>query len=136
MPILTLKLSVPVSDGEAATLAQTLTGLTAVILHKDPPLTAVTIESLPARTWFIGGEAVAGAAAKSFSLDIKITAGTNSDTEKASYIAAVFGAMADFLGRLDPASYVIIDEVPGSDWGYGGRTQAQRRLEWQALIAA
>ena len=29
---------------------------------------------------------------------------------------------------LEPASYVIVREVPASDWGYGGQTQAARAL--------
>jgi hypothetical protein len=28
---------------------------------------------------------------------------------------------------LEDASYVIVREVPASDWGYGGRTQLARR---------
>lgn len=136
MPLLTLKLSTPLADDEAAALARILTGLTTSVLGKKPELTAVTVETLPAGRWFIGGETTGGAAAHSFSLDIKITADTNSDAEKARYIAAVFGAMADRLGRLDPASYVVIDEVPGSDWGYGGRTQAHRRLQRAELAEA
>jgi 4-oxalocrotonate tautomerase len=35
------------------------------------------------------------------------------------------------LGKLHPASYVIVRELPASDWGYDGITQLQRRLAQQ-----
>ena len=36
-------------------------------------------------------------------------------------------------GPLAPASYVIVREVPATDWGYAGQTQAARRLRAAAL---
>ncbi|UUZ78419.1 hypothetical protein LP414_13035 [Polaromonas sp. P1(28)-13] len=45
-------------------------------------------------------------------------------------MAAAFEELQRQLGAgqpLEPASYVIVREVPATDWGYGGQTQAARR---------
>lgn len=135
MPYLALKLSTPTTTDEARLLALALTDLTVELLHKRREVTAVTVETIAPGHWFIGGEAVGTLTAQTFELDIKITEGTNSDEEKAAFIAAAFGIMADFLGRLDPASYVVVHDVDGRAWGYAGRTQAQRRQHPAAAAA-
>ena len=38
-----------------------------------------------------------------------------------------YEALSQQLGPLHEASYVVVQEVPAGDWGYGGRTQAQRK---------
>ncbi len=42
------------------------------------------------------------------------------------------GALTDLialhLGKRPEVTAVMIDDVPASDWGYGGQTQAQRRM--------
>jgi 4-oxalocrotonate tautomerase len=37
------------------------------------------------------------------------------------------------LGPLEEASCVVVQEVPASDWGYGGRTQAGRKNKTPVL---
>jgi phenylpyruvate tautomerase PptA (4-oxalocrotonate tautomerase family) len=32
------------------------------------------------------------------------------------------------LGKRPEVTAVMIDELPASDWGYGGQTQTQRRM--------
>ncbi|MCX7206460.1 MAG: tautomerase family protein [Proteobacteria bacterium] len=64
--------------------------------------------------------------ASSFYLNIKITAGSNTQEEKAHYIACVYQAIEEIIGPLARASYIVIDEVPGDARGYQGQTQAFR----------
>lgn len=81
-----------------------------------------------ARQWFVAGREVSAATAW---LEISVTAGTNSPHEKASFIAAAFAELQAQLGAgegLEPASYVIVRELPAADWGYGGQTQQARQL--------
>ena len=66
---------------------------------------------------------------------MRVTAGTNSQDEKARYIAAVFARMCDLLGASHEASYVHVHEVPADGWGYGGLTQAQRHAARLAAAA-
>lgn len=123
MPILNLKLHTAPDSEMAAKLAARLTDLTVTLLGKNRALTAVVIETAP--QWFIAGTALAER--KTFFLEIKITANSNTLQQKARYIKQVFHAMQDLLGELAPASYVVINETPAADWGYGGITQARRR---------
>ncbi|MDB5929445.1 MAG: hypothetical protein JWR60_1152 [Polaromonas sp.] len=129
MPTLHLKISPPGHHPErCSALAEELTRLTALHLGKHPEVTAVMIDELPAVRWHVGGRAVQAATAF---LEISITAGTNTAQQKADFIAAAFDALQQRLGAgglLEPASYVIVREVPATDWGYGGQTQAARKL--------
>jgi 4-oxalocrotonate tautomerase len=71
-------------------------------------------------------------------LEISITAGTNTAQEKADFIAAAWAELQRQLaagGPLEPASYVIVRELPAGDWGYGGKTQAARRRMRPAIDA-
>ena len=127
MPTLQVRLSPPPSPDCRARLAQALTTVTAQVLGKRAEVTAVLIEPLPAEAWFIGG---APATAPTALLEIDITQGTNTAEEKAAFVGAAFKALQDHLapgGSLAPASYVIVREVPASNWGYGGVTQHARQ---------
>jgi 4-oxalocrotonate tautomerase len=128
MPILQLKISPMQNLARYQSLAHALTELTAQLLGKRRDVTAVTIEDLPATRWHVGGREVQGPTA---CLEINITQGTNTAQEKAAFIDAAFAELQTQLGAgqaLESASYVIVREVPATDWGYGGQTQAARKL--------
>jgi len=59
-------------------------------------------------------------------LEISITAGTNTAEEKQEFIGEAHRLLREHLGGLEEASYVVVRELPAGDWGYGGRTQADR----------
>ena len=128
MPTLQLKVSPLQNPSRYRQLASALTRLSGQHLGKREEVTAVMIDDLPAARWHIGGTDVQGPTAF---LEISITAGTNTEAEKAAFIAAAFAELERELGDgqpLENASYVIVRELPASDWGYGGQTQAQRRV--------
>ena len=88
----------------------------------------MVIDDLPRARWCVGGRAVQGTAAM---LEIGITAGTNTEEEKARFIAAAFDELQRQLapdGGFEVASYVTVRELPATDWGYGGQTQRARQL--------
>jgi 4-oxalocrotonate tautomerase len=127
MPTLHLKVSPSQNPERHRALAGALTRLTALHLGKRPEVTAVMIDDAPAARWQVGGSDVQGPTAF---LEISITAGTNTTQEKAAFIAAAFDELQNQLGAahpLEPASYVIVRELPATDWGYGGVTQLARR---------
>lgn len=127
MPTLQLKISPLQNPSRYSKLAIALTRLTALHLCKRPEVTAVMIDDVPAARWHVGGRDVEGPTAL---LEISITAGTNSEQEKAAFIHAAFAELQQQLApgsALEPASYVIVRELPATDWGYGGQTQAARR---------
>jgi 4-oxalocrotonate tautomerase len=130
MPHLNLHLSpAPGTAPELGGLARQLTQLTERHLDKDPTLTAVRIAVQAATQWFIGGQSLAEAARASYHLEVQVTAGTNSEDQIAAWLADVHAALAQALGALHPTSYAVVQQLPAAAWGYGGKSQAQRRLE-------
>lgn len=136
MPILTVNISSAPNAALFASIAAELTALTKFHLHKDPALTAVAIRDIPPGAWFVGEASLSSQAVNSFMLDIKVTAATNTKAEFAEYIAAVFQVMGRLLGPLHDASYVVIDEVPASAWGFGGNSQEHRFIAGRIKSAA
>ncbi len=127
MPTLNLKVAPLQNPGRYQRLAQELTSLTERLLGKRREVTAVMIEDLPAARWYVDGKDVQRPTAL---LEISITAGTNTAEEKAAFIKAAFAELQHQLGcggPLEEASYVVVRELPASDWGYSGRTQLARR---------
>ncbi len=127
MPFLDLSLAAAADPTLADRAAATVARLTAQVLRKDPLLTAVAVRFVPPAQWYVAGRPLPAHERASFFLDVRVTDGTNTRDEKAAYVAAVFEAMGQLLGRLHPESYVHVHEVRGDAYGYGGRTQADRQ---------
>jgi len=125
MPVLHLKVAPQVFENYQR-LADGLTRLAHDLLDKRREVTAVLIEDWPAARWYVGGSVIQRATAL---LEIDITQGTNTAEEKAAFVKAAHDYLQRELAlgdRLEQASYVIVRELPASDWGYGGRTQEAR----------
>lgn len=135
MPILNLTLSTAPDADTSSQAAAILLRLTHGILHKAQPLTSIAISHVPPRHWYIGEQTLAQHEQASFFLDVKITDETNTASEKAAYIAAVFEEMAGLLGPLHEVSYVHIDDARPAAWGYGGLTQQYRAVKKMEQIA-
>jgi 4-oxalocrotonate tautomerase len=124
VPTLQLKITPPQSTERLGLLARRLTELSTQILGKRGEVTAVVVEELWPGRWFIGGRATTEPTAM---LEIRVTQGTNSAREKEAFVEAAFEELSQQLGPLQEASYVVVQEVAATDWGYGGRTQAKRK---------
>ncbi|MBI2768197.1 MAG: 4-oxalocrotonate tautomerase [Burkholderiales bacterium] len=127
MPTLNLRVAPLQNPDRYTALAHALTRITHDILGKRAEVTAVTIEDLPAARWHVNGRPVERPTAM---LEISITQGTNTANEKRAFIEAAFGELQRQLahsGALEEASYVIVRELPASDWGYDGVTQLDRK---------
>ncbi len=133
MPMITLQLSGDPDDVLTGRLAETVTRLTADVLGKDPKVTALAVEWIPRRRWFIAGRTTEALGRAAFFLEVRITEGTNTKDEKARYVREAFVALDGLLGGVDPESYVHVDEVKGDAYGYGGRTQERRYVEARPL---
>ena len=126
MPTLQLQISPLQNPSRYSALADALTRITEQQLDKRSAVTAVVIDDIPAARWYIGGAAVTRPTA---CLEISVTQGTNTPEQKAAFIATAYAELEAQLGAgqgLEAASYVIVREVPATDWGYGGQTQADR----------
>jgi 4-oxalocrotonate tautomerase len=132
MPTLQLKITPPQPAERLQVLARRLTDLSTQILGKRREVTAVVVEELWPGRWFVGGRNPGEAAAL---LEIRVTEGTNSVEEKQAFVQAAYEELWQQIGPLAEASYVVVQEVPATDWGYGGRTQAERKAASSVIPA-
>ncbi len=123
----------PLTSEQIQQIVTGTTGHMTKIMGKKGELTSVRIEAADAKYWGIGGEIVSETNTTAAHMDIKITAGTNSDAEKAAMVVAGHKLLVNVLGALPEATYVVIHDLPGANWGYAGETQADRA---KAAIAA
>lgn len=128
MPYITVRISKTVSTTQAQQLATGITNIMTEILHKQRSLVAVSIDSIPASQWFIASESMDEQQNTTAFVSALITAGTNTEAEKSYAIAALFDLLTDTLGVLAVASYIVLDCLPATDWGYSGKTQASRKV--------
>ena len=126
MPILNVKVSAKRSSEMTQRISTILQDLTSGILHKDPRLIAVTIDYVKPEDWIIAGKSLVEHGKSSIYFDIKITDETNTKSEKAQFIQEAFTAFSDLLGNLHEESYMYVQDVRATAYGYGGRTQEYR----------
>ena len=126
MPILNVKVSGTKSVEMTKRISSTLQDLTSRILRKDPRVTSIAIEYVDPESWIVAGKSLAEQGKSSFYFDIKITDETNSKAEKAQYISEAFEAFARLLGKVHEESYIYVQDVRATAYGYGGRTQEYR----------
>ncbi|MFO6419186.1 tautomerase family protein [Hylemonella sp. W303a] len=126
MPILNVQVSAQRSDALSQGITETLLDLTSRILGKRRELTAVVIHYVDPRDWFVAGQSLAQLKKASVYFDVKVTDETNTKDEKARYIAEAFAAFQRLLGDLHPESYVYVQDVRATAYGYGGLTQEHR----------
>jgi 4-oxalocrotonate tautomerase len=127
MPMITVKFSVPKArPGLSKTVAKAVNKLSADVLKKNPALTAVAIDQVPAGQWFIGNKSLAEHKLAAFWLEIRIVESTNTREQKAEFIAATFAKMCELIGPLHDESYVYVNEVRGDAYGHSGVTQNER----------
>ncbi|GAU66900.1 hypothetical protein SSP35_03_05490 [Streptomyces sp. NBRC 110611] len=107
------------ADAQRA-LADGLTRLAVSVLRKSSARTIVHLDLVPPGRYFIGGEPLTGA--RDAHVEAGITAGTNSATEKADFIAAAGELLSNVLGPL-PRSGVALHELHPESYGYNGVTQ-------------
>jgi len=126
MPILNVKVSGVASAERSQQIAQMLSRHTQEILNKRPELISIAISYIDPVHWIVGGETLTKQKKSSVYLDIKITDETNSKSEKAAFIKAVFKSFEGLLGDLHHESYIYVEDVRAAAYGYGGLTQEYR----------
>jgi 4-oxalocrotonate tautomerase len=122
MPFARLTLSRDLPNDEGRLLCDELTDLIASGLAKRRELTSVLLEAVGSHRWTVGGIDQPTAA----HLEVSVTAGTNTEQEKAVFMAAAMALLRRVLPDLNPATYIVVSEHPGTDWGYDGRSQTDR----------
>jgi 4-oxalocrotonate tautomerase len=133
MPLLNVKLNLVPSADLSTKVAKLLTETTASILKKRREVTAVQVEYIPPEQWFIDGKPSVQTGKPTFSLDIKVTSGTNTKDEMREYLATIFTGMRALLDDVDETSYSIIHELRADNWGFGGLTQEHRYIHGKII---
>ncbi len=126
MPILNVKISATRSPALTKAIAEMLLEHTTRILRKKRDLTAIAIDYVHPDDWIVGGQSLSAQGRSSFYFDIKVVDETNTKSEKAQYIAEVFAAFRGLLGQLHAESYIYIQDVRPTAYGFGGKTQEFR----------
>ena len=126
MPILNVKVSAQKSQEMTRSISTLLLDLTSRILHKPPEVTSIAIEYVNPEDWIVAGKSLVEHGKSSVYFDIKITDETNSKAEKAQYIQEAFQAFAKLLGNLHHESYIYVQDVRATAYGFGGKTQEYR----------
>ena len=126
MPIIMVKVSAKKSAEMTLSISGTILELTARILHKKTELTSIAIDYIDPDDWIVAGRSLSEQGRSSIYFDIKITDETNTKAEKAQYIREAFDAFSRLLGNLHEESYIYVEDVRATAYGYGGRTQEYR----------
>ncbi len=126
MPILNVKISAARSAEMTAKISSLLLELTSRILKKDPAVTSIAIDYVDPDDWIVGGRSLSAQQKSSIYFDVKVTDETNTKAEKAAYVKAAFDAFSTLLGDLHEESYIYVQDVRATAYGYGGRTQEDR----------
>lgn len=126
MPILNVKVSAQRTPELSGRITETLLEITSRVLGKRRDITAVTIHYVDPRDWFVGGHSLAELKKSSFYFDVKVVDETNTKAEKAAYVKEAFEAFTHLLGDLHHESYVYVQDVRATAYGYGGVTQEHR----------
>jgi len=134
MPLLQVELTdTEPTDQQRTRLQSGLTRLMADVLRKRADLTVVHISAATGSHWFRGGQPLTRGQWCA-SLVVHVTAGTNTPQEVSAFIEAAHSLFCEILdGPPSAPVYIVINEIPASNWGYDGRTQLARR---EASIAA
>jgi 4-oxalocrotonate tautomerase len=107
MPILMVKVSGKKSQELTRQIGELLMDLTSRILKKKRELLSEVGKN-------------------SFYFDIKITDETNTKDEKARYIREAYEGFDRLIGNLHEESYIYVQDVRATAYGFGGKTQEFR----------
>ncbi|MBG1265926.1 tautomerase family protein [Nostoc sp. WHI] len=129
MPLITLRTNKIFSEKITNSLAQSLSLITERILRKNEKAIVVRFEAAVQQSqWYVGG-AVKSDDGTIFELNIIITKGTNTQHEKAEWIAKTWQLVTEALGSVPHPNYISIQEIDGESWGYNGLSQEQRKIQ-------
>ena len=126
MPILNVKVSGKKSAETTKEINELLLDLTHRILGKKKEVTAIAIDYVDHDSWFVSGHLLSEQGKNSFYFDIKVTDETNTKDEKAQYIKEAFEGFERILGNIHEESYIYVQDVRATSYGYGGKTQEYR----------
>lgn len=129
MPIIILKTNRIFSERSRSSIAKGLSQITETILRKNKEVIVIRFEATEQQEqWYLSGSLLRDDEAI-FELSIIVTKGTNTDREKAEWIAEAWKLVTEFFGSVPHPNYISIQEIDGNSWGYNGLSQEQRKIQ-------
>lgn len=129
MPLITLKTNKMFSENIRDSVAENLSLITEKTLRKNRQVIVIRFEAAAQQAqWYVGG-AIKSDDEAIFELSILVTKGTNTDAEKAEWIAQTWQLLTEVFGTTTHPNYISIQEIDGKGWGYNGLSQAQRSIQ-------
>lgn len=126
MPILNVKIACEESCELTKSVSSSLIELTTRILKKKASVTSILITYINPNHWIVGGVPLSEQGKTCFYFDIKITDETNTKAEKELYIREAYAMFERLLGNVHDVSYIYVEDVRATAYGYGGHTQEYR----------
>lgn len=115
-------------------LAQGITDIMSEVLGKQRELVAVSVSNVPQHHWFIAGQSLEDGSFRTTAYVCgRITQGSNTVEQKSAALEAIHLLLTRLLGPLCEASYIVLEELPATDWGYSGLSQYSRKSGVQRL---
>lgn len=127
MPYINVQLSQQQSPEVIAEIGAGVTSIMVEVLHKARHLVSVQVQHDNTHRWFVGDKSIKSQPCETALVEAFITEGTNTFEEKQQAIAALSELMKTCLGELHEASYIVLHEIPATDWGHDGVSQNARR---------
>lgn len=132
MPYIEVRIAgTELAEEQLERLSAGITNIMADTLGKKRSLVAVSVETIPPQRWFIAGSTMAGQHQATAFVSARITQGTNTEEQKAAALNELFRLLSSVLGVMAEATYIVLDELPATDWGYGGFTQTSRKTAFR-----
>ncbi len=126
MPYINIRLGRNLDQEQRNLLYEKTTSLMNTVMRKRPEVAVVHIQESESQQWSVNSTSIAAKDPVAAYVDIKVTDGTNSPSEKAEMISQTVKMLQDVVGIIQEACYVVIDDMPADSWGYNGKTQAER----------
>ncbi len=126
MPYINIRLGRNLDQEQRNLLYEKTTSLMNTVMRKRPEVAVVHIQESESQQWSVNSTSIAAEDPVAAYVDIKVTDGTNSPSEKAEMISQTVKMLQDVVGIIQEACYVVIDDMPADSWGYNGKTQAER----------
>lgn len=128
MPYIEVKIAKKrITKPEVRILSSGITEVMSGILNKKRSLVAVSIETIDPEKWFVAEMEVLEHELTTAFVSARITEGTNTVKEKEEAIKAIDQLLSQVLGTMTEASYIVLESLPATDWGYSGKTQEDRK---------
>jgi 4-oxalocrotonate tautomerase len=129
MPLITLRTSKVLSTPLKRCIAEGLSLATEKILRKDRNVIVILFNVADqCDQWWVGNN-FKDDGVDIFELNIAVTKGTNTDAEKREWIAVAWQLATEVFVTAPYPNYISICELEGTNWGYNGLTQNQRKVK-------